>query len=233
MMAHTTPNRRYDLLIFDWDGTLMDSVGQIVLAMQRAFQDMGLPERSPEQLRDLIGLGLNDVVNRLFPGVDPQRLRSWLSAYRQRYFSSASRALLFPTVRDTLTELQHDGYELTVATGKGRRGLEEALAHTGIGPFFSYTRCADESVPKPAPDMVDEILLRTATLAERALVVGDTEYDMLMARAAGVAAVGVSCGVHQADRLRASGAGAVLTSVAALPAWLAEQADTRTAAQPS
>lgn len=233
MIEPTTPKRRYDLLIFDWDGTLMDSVGQIVSAMQRAIQDIGLPERSPEQLRDLIGLGLNDTVNRLFPGVDPQRLRSWLSAYRKRYFSPASRALLFAAVDDTLAELQYAGYELTVATGKGRRGLDEALNHTGIGAYFSCTRCADQSMPKPAPDMVDEILLRTATLPERALVIGDTEYDMAMARAAGVAAVGVACGVHDAQRLHASGAEAVLTSVAALPTWLAEQVEVSAAPEAS
>lgn len=227
MTAQTTLERPYDLLIFDWDGTLMDSVGQIVSAMQRAIQDIGLPERSPEQLRDLIGLGLNDTVNRLFPGVDPQRLRNWLSAYRQRYFSPASHAQLFPAVEAALNRLQQDGYELTVATGKGRRGLAEALDNTGIEAMFSHTRCADESVPKPAPDMVEDILLRTATLPERALVIGDTEYDMVMARAAGVAAVGVGCGVHRPARLRAHGAQTVLTSAAALPAWLAEQAASR------
>src|SRR5699024_3849790 len=215
--------RHYDLLIFDWDGTLMDSAGQIVAAMQRAIQDAGLPERSPEQLRDLIGLGLNDVVGRLFPHIDPQRVRSWLSAYRRRYFSPASRAQLFAGTQQALDQLLAQGYELAVATGKGRRGLDEALAHSGIGGRFACTRCADESAPKPAPDMVDDVLLRTATLAERALVIGDTTYDMGMARAAGVDAVGVACGVHDAGRLHAGGARTVLTSVAALPDWLAQQ----------
>lgn len=219
-------DRRYDLLIFDWDGTLMDSASEIVATMQKAIQETGLPERSPDQLRDLIGLGLEETIDHLFPQLDPKRVRDWLSQYRQRYLSPSSRAPLFEAVQVTLEQLLASGYELAVATGKGRRGLDRALARTATARYFSCTRCADEAVSKPAPDLVDDILLRTATLPDRALVIGDTEYDMLMARNAGVDALGVSCGVHDAARLRATGACAILVSVVELPAWLAQAADT-------
>lgn len=226
MMAPTSPQRRYDLLIFDWDGTLMDSAGEIVSSMQKAIQDTGLPERSPDQLRDLIGLGLNETLEHLFPNLDPERVRNLLSSYRQRYASPSSRASLFEPVRDVLEQLTREGYELAVATGKSRRGLDRAMARTATDRFFGCSRCADEAVSKPAPDLVDDILLRTATAAERALVIGDTEYDMAMARGAGVDALGVRCGVHDAARLRAAGACTVLASVAELPDWLAPAPDT-------
>src|SRR5699024_333999 len=211
--AMTTAMRRYDLLIFDWDGTLMDSAGEIVAAMQEAIRDIGLPARSDDQLRDLIGLGLHDSVARLFPDLAPEQVSRWLLAYRQRYTAPHRQSLLFEPVRDTLAQLARDGHDMAVATGKSRRGLDRVLAQVDIGDYFRCTRCADETRPKPAPDMVEDILLRTATQPARALVVGDTEYDMVMARDAGVDAVGVACGVHDAGRLHAAGALTVLDSV--------------------
>lgn len=211
---------RYELLVFDWDGTLMDSAGEIVGSMQQAIQDIGLPERTPAQMRELIGLGLNDVLARLFPDLDTRKVRARLDAYRQRYGMQRSQAQLFPSVIATLDTLRARGHTLAVATGKSRRGLDDALALSGTRDYFAVTRCADESVPKPSPAMLEDILLRTATLTEAALMVGDTEYDMAMARAAGVDAIGVSWGVHDARRLKRAGAMDVLETVEALPAWL-------------
>ena len=211
----------YELLVFDWDGTLMDSANEIVTAMQQAIQHIGLPERSPQRLRELIGLGLDDVVARLFPELDTVRVRTWLHEYRMRYGISRSRAVLFEPVMSTLESLGDQGFTLAVATGKSRRGLDTALDATGTGHLFRVTRCADESAPKPAPAMLEDILLRTATLPERALMIGDTEYDVAMARAAGVDALGVAWGVHDAQRLRTAGALDVLEDVAQLPGWLA------------
>jgi phosphoglycolate phosphatase len=211
----------YELLVFDWDGTLMDSASEIVAAMQNAIQDIGLPERTPEQMRQLIGLGINDVLARLFPELDTQRVRARLEAYRARYGMRRSNAQLFPPVRQALETLKDQGFDMAVATGKSRRGLDAAMADTGTRDFFIWTRCADESTPKPAPDLLEDILLRSATLPEKALMIGDTEYDIAMARAAGVDAIGVSCGVHDSARLQRAGALEVLDSVAALPDWLA------------
>lgn len=211
-----------ELIIFDWDGTLMDSAGEIVRALQFAIQQAGLPERSPQQLRSLIGLGMRDVLARLFPDRDPDRVRGQIAAKRAGHDDAAAGAPLFPGVRDTLDQLLADGHVLTVATGKSRHGLDQVMALTDTHDCFRQTRCADEATPKPAPAMVEDLLLRTATEPARALMVGDTEYDIAMARAAGVDAVGVACGVHDEKRLWAAGARAVVTDAAALPDWLSE-----------
>jgi phosphoglycolate phosphatase len=216
--------KHYQLLIFDWDGTLVDSAGEIVGTMQQAIQDLGLPERTPAQIRELIGLGFHDVLARLFPDLETWRVRVRLAHYRSRYAAPRSPAGLFVSVEETLATLVARGFDLAVATGKSRRGLDSALARTGTADYFKITRCADESVPKPAPDLIQDILLRTATPPANALMIGDTEYDMAMARAAGVDALGVRCGVHNVDRLRAAGAMDVLDSVALLPDWLARKA---------
>jgi phosphoglycolate phosphatase len=213
--------KQYELLVFDWDGTLMDSAGEIVSAMQNAIQELGLPERSPDRMRELIGLGLDDVLARLFPELDTQRVRARLHAYRARYGMQRSKAVLFPPVLDALDTLKAQGFAMAVATGKSRRGLDAAMRSTGTESYFRWTRCADECTPKPAPDMMENILLRSATLPEHALMIGDTEYDVAMARAAGVDAIGVGCGVHDAKRLRRAGAIEVLDSVQTLPDWLA------------
>ncbi len=198
----------------------MDSASEIVGAMQLAIQRAGLPERSPSQLRSLIGLGIRDVLMRLFPDRDPDRVHAQIASQRADRDDAAAHAALFPGVRDTLEQLRASGYELAVATGKSRRGLDQVLALTGTRDYFSHTRCADESAAKPAPDMIEDLLLRNATECEDALVIGDTEYDMRMAGAAGVKALGVTCGVHDAEHLRAAGAHDLIANVAALPNWL-------------
>lgn len=212
--------RKYDLLVFDWDGTLMDSAAEIVSAMQAAIAETGLPKREDWQMRELIGLGMNEVLDRLFPELERDHVVALLAAYRQRYGMPGSSAGLFAGAFDTLDALHQQGYTLAVATGKSRRGLDMAMAQTGVSHYFPFSRCADESASKPAPDMLEDILLRSATEPERALMIGDTEYDLLMAQNAGVAAIGVACGVHDAGRLNAAGPLAVLEDVRALPAWL-------------
>lgn len=212
--------RPFELIVFDWDGTLMDSAAEIVTAMQRAIQDIGLPERDGDRMRELIGLGLNDVLSRLFPELDTIRVRELLTAYRRRYTAPGGESRPFVGAPEALRALHDAGYQLAIATGKSRRGLDRNLAETGLGACFAYSRCADESTPKPAPDMLEDLLLRSATLPEDTLMVGDTEYDMVMAMGAQVPAVGVACGVHDAGRLLQSGARTVLPDVAALPAWL-------------
>lgn len=211
---------RFDLVVFDWDGTIMDSAGEIVGAMQQAIADLNLPERPPEAMRELIGLGIDDVLERLFPELETQQVRALLASYRSRYSVPGIGSNVFPGVRETLTALRASGVTLAVATGKSRRGLDRGFAETGLGHFFRVSRCADETVPKPAPDMLEEILLRTATEPGRALMVGDTEFDVAMAAAAGVPAVGVACGVHEPGRLYGAGAVTVLEDVRALPGWL-------------
>ena len=213
----------YSLIVFDWDGTLMDSAAGIVGAMQAAAAEIGLPDRSAEQMRELIGLGMDEVLARLYPDMDVDHVRALLAAYRKQYGTPGQAGQLFPGVAETLVGLRRQGFELAVATGKSRHGLDRAMASTGVAELFAYSRCADESASKPAPDMLEDILLRAATPPEQVLMVGDTEYDMAMASSIGVMAVGVDCGVHDIQRMLDAGAHSVLDDVRGLPAWLRER----------
>jgi phosphoglycolate phosphatase len=218
--------RTYDLVVFDWDGTLMDSAGHIVAAMQHAIRGLGLPRRSDEQLRELIGLGLNDAFARLFPELNTEATLRLLSQYRQHFLNPpVPEATLFAGVRETLQQLRDAGYALAVATGKSRRGLDRALQETGLEPLFRASRCADECASKPDPQMLEEILWECAVAPSRALMVGDTEYDMAMARSLGVTALGVAWGVHAPGRLAEAGAHVILPAVPDLPGWLSSRAE--------
>jgi phosphoglycolate phosphatase len=213
--------RRYDVIILDWDGTLMNSAPRIVAAMQAAIAGTGLPARSDEQIRELIGLGLDDALGRLFPGLDLESARAALAQYRQRFLAPPAEAVsLFPGVETALQQLDASGYRLAIATGKSRRGLDRELNETGLARLFGVSRCADECASKPDPQMLEEILWETGIAPERALMVGDTEYDISMAKAARIAGLGVACGVHSPGRLMAAGAHQVLSGVSELPDWL-------------
>ncbi|HEX7381189.1 MAG TPA: HAD-IA family hydrolase [Nevskiaceae bacterium] len=216
---------RWSLLIFDWDGTLADSQRVIVEGMQEAIAALHLPTRTDAQIADLIGLGAGDGLSRLWPELDSGDVMRRLAAWRGHAPQRAAQAPLIEGVLTSLGRLHARGYQLAVATGKTRRGLAAALmVQDALARLFTWTRCADESRAKPDPAMVLDLLEASALPAERALVIGDTEYDVEMARGAGVAAVGVASGSHDAGRLRAAGALSVLSSVAALPGWLAARA---------
>lgn len=216
--------RPYQLLIFDWDGTLMDSVGQIVTVMQDAIVQMGLPQKSDREVSEVIGLGLSEALMALFPGYTLDDLMGIFDRYRAQYnqpnFQSSE---LFDGVRETLADLSGMGYALAVATGKSRKGLDRVLAETGLEPFFVATRCADETVSKPDPLMLYQILEETGFSAEQAVMIGDTEFDLAMAATANITPVGVSCGVHDDARMKKSGAVDILPMVRDLPEWLANQ----------
>lgn len=213
----------YELIIFDWDGTLMDSVSHIVGNMLEAIDALGLPPREPEQISELIGLGLQDAFSRLFPDLDPQATIDLLTRYRSNFSKvKQDSSMLFDGVSETLTDLHAAGYTLAVATGKSRAGLDRALRDSGISDLFSITRCADEAADKPDPKMLFDILAHTQFSAEKTLMVGDTEYDIHMANNAKMHGIAVDCGVHSTQRLQTAGAVAVLPDVAALPHWLAQ-----------
>ncbi len=210
-----------ELIVFDWDGTLMDSEGRIVACLRQAALDLGREAPPPERAREVIGLGLHQAVTRLFPDADEKEVQRLADAYRRRFLGDElAPSELFPGARELLEELAEAGYLLAVATGKSRRGLERELARTGLGPLFCATRCADETFSKPHPQMLLEILDHTGQEPEAALVVGDTEFDMQMAANARVPAVGVAHGVHPPGRLRAAGALAVFERLSELPQWL-------------
>jgi phosphoglycolate phosphatase len=218
-------NRPYELIVFDWDGTLMDSAGRIVTCMQRAAADLAIAVPAPALVREIIGLGLAEAMARLFPDLalaDHDRL---VEAYRGHWLGSELPASpLFPGAAELVGDLHRRGLRLAVATGKSRRGLDSALAETGMDAWFPITRCADETFSKPHPQMLLEILTDWDTHPSAALVVGDTEYDMQMAASAGVAAVGVAHGVHAAERLLAHGALHCFDDLTQLARWLEGQA---------
>ena len=227
--AMSTAPRPYDLLIFDWDGTLSDSAQQIVDAMQGAIAALALPPRDDQKIRELIGLSLTDGMRILFPELDQVALHALLDGYRRQWLSptggGAAEAPLFAGAEQALNNLRDAGYVMAVATGKSRVGLERSFRKlTGIKSLFAVTKTADKTASKPDPLMLREILAELDVPAERALMIGDTEYDAAMARAIGMPALGVACGVHDAARIRMAGALAVIKSVKDLPVWLAARA---------
>ncbi|MBK1643992.1 HAD family hydrolase [Thiocapsa imhoffii] len=211
----------FDLIVFDWDGTLMDSEARIVNCLQAAFRDLGLSPPAREVARQVIGLGLEEAILRLLPRGDAATRGALETGYR-RYFLEvdATPAALFPGARETLETLAARGYRLAVATGKGRHGLAQALAETGLGPLFQATRCADETRSKPHPQMLLELMDELGAAAAATLMIGDTEYDLQMAMSARTKALAVSYGVHPVARLMAQGPLACLDDLRVLPDWL-------------
>jgi phosphoglycolate phosphatase len=209
------------LLVFDWDGTLMDSEARIVASASAAITDLGLPARTPEAIRDIIGLGLPEAMEALFPGLSPQGYAHLIDRYREHFLAADGTPMpLFPAVPETLERLRGEGYVLAVATGKSRRGLERALEETGLGNLFAATRCADESRSKPHPQMLLEVMVEVGIGSSETLMIGDSEYDLQMAIEAGVAAVGVGYGVKGCERLLGYRPLACFETIAELPPWL-------------
>ena len=213
---------RYQLLIFDWDGTLADSAAQIVSAMQAAISGLKLPPRTDESIRELIGLGLNEALQRLYPEIELEGLKKLLQGYRAQWLSEgAGEAPLFKGALESVQILQAQGHRIAIATGKSRRGLRRSLEHHAeLNRLVSSSRCADETASKPNPLMLTELLEHEELKPAEALMIGDTEYDMEMARSIGMPALGVTCGVHQPARLLTAGAVALIEHVGSLPAWL-------------
>ncbi len=210
------------LIVFDWDGTLMDSETQIVHSLLNAIADLGVASRNADQCRDIIGLGLREAIQALYPGENEAFTARFVERYRHHWFASAQDSDLFPGARETLEVLHEAGFTLAVATGKGRVGLDRVLQHTRMHALFATTRCADESRSKPHPQMLEEILRQLRIEPAQALMVGDTEYDMRMARQAGVHPVAVSYGVHERQRLARFDPLVCLDNISELIDWLAE-----------
>jgi phosphoglycolate phosphatase len=211
----------FDLIVFDWDGTLLDSAAAIVHAIQSACVDIGVTVPDASTARSVIGLGLVDALARAVPDLPASRHPELAGRYRYHYLARDHELVLFDGVQALLAKLQSRGHTLAVATGKSRAGLDRALGHTGIGRFFAATRCADESVSKPAPDMVLELMDELSFEPSRTLVIGDTTHDLLMARHAGCGSVAVTYGAHPLDELLGARPLTHCASVGELDAWLA------------
>ena len=209
----------FELVVFDWDGTLMDSEAYIVACMQRAVGDLQLPPVSHDSVRNIIGLGLREALLALLPGQDDALYQTLVDRYRY-HFLADDPCEPFVGAEQVLSSLHAQGYMMAVATGKGRRGLDRVLESTGFGRFFIETRCADETRSKPHPQMLHEIMDVLGIMPEQTLMVGDTEYDLQMAQAAGAASLAVDYGVHERERLLQCNPLECLSAITELPDWL-------------
>jgi phosphoglycolate phosphatase len=194
---------RFDLIIFDWDGTLINSIDWITHCLQNAAAQCNCPIPESQAAKDVIGLSINKAMQALFPDADEQTQKQLLECYSQKYSSKQiTRDDLFPGVYPMLVQLKAAGYQLAVATGKTRAGLRRALQATETEDLFGITRCADETASKPDPRMLREIIKHTNAANERTLMVGDSIHDLQMALNAHISAIAVSCGAHSEEFLQ-------------------------------
>ena len=216
--------RQFQLLVFDWDGTVIDSAGLIVSSIQRACEDLQLPVPSARDSSYVIGLGMQDSMRHLLPDLAERDYPPFMERYRHHFLGRDHEAPLFDGIEPLLAELEHAGHWLAVATGKSRIGLQRSFEQTGIGKRFHTSGCADESFSKPNPAMLLQVMDALGASPENTLMIGDTSHDLLMAQNAGVAAVAVTYGAHDGAELRALNPLACVDSVAALRAWLTQHA---------
>jgi phosphoglycolate phosphatase len=195
-------NKAFQLLVFDWDGTLINSIERIVDSLQHASREVCAIELNEIKARAVIGLGLREAIEQLHPHLDTPAIEAVVASYRQNFlFDSKVPEVLFDGVEDLLQRLVADNYTLAIATGKSRVGLDRAMAEHQLGNYFATTRCADETRSKPHPEMLHSILDELDTRADMAVMIGDSEHDMRMAGNAGVDAIAVTQGVEQAESL--------------------------------
>ncbi|MES2755835.1 MAG: HAD-IIIA family hydrolase [Pseudomonadota bacterium] len=216
--------KQFDLIVFDWDGTLMDSTSTIVTSIQSAARDLGLPIPRDEEASHVIGLGLHEAMQAVMPNIEPSMYPKMVERYRYHFLTKDPELVLFDGVRDMLTELSQQGYFLAVATGKSRVGLNRALNAVGLLSLFDATRCADETFSKPHPAMLQELTRELGQDLKRTVMIGDTTHDLLMANNAGAGAVAVEYGAHPVDQLQACRPLYSAQTVAQLHQWLGENA---------
>ncbi len=212
--------RRFDLIAFDWDGTLSDSTAMIARCIQDACRDVGAAVPTLAQASYVIGLGLRDALAHAAPDVPSERYPELAQAYRRHYLARQEDLSLFEGSVQMLRDLKLRNHWLAVATGKTRRGLDDALRHAELAGVFDTSRTADETASKPDPLMLHELMMELDVPPERVLMVGDTTHDLLMAANAGVASVGVSFGAHDHAAFEAHAPLYVAHSTAQLHQWL-------------
>ena len=214
---------KYPLIVFDWDGTIIDSHSAIIECMQEASRDLGLPVPERERAGHVIGLGLHDTMKIVAPNLPAQRYPEFIAMYRKHFLAREDAMQLFPGMQALISSLS-TRHRLAIATGKSRKGLERALTASGIRECFTASRCADETTPKPHPAMLVELMQQLQVQAEGVLMIGDTSHDMEMARAAGVHGLAVTYGAHSEHELRSCGPRGCVSSVQALGEWLTQNA---------
>jgi phosphoglycolate phosphatase len=213
--------RKFDLVVFDWDGTLMDSTALIVASIQAACAEVGVAVPSREAAAHVIGLSLADAMLTIAPGVNEETCQKLVNSYRVHYLARDHELVLFDGAIDALEDLRARGYQLAVATGKARRGLSRVLEQSGLGRLFDATRCADESFSKPHPAMLLELMEELFVEPGRTIMIGDTTHDLQMARNAGTASLAMTYGAHPEDQLENEQPLAMFDSMAELKEWFA------------
>ncbi|HWU98599.1 MAG TPA: HAD-IA family hydrolase [Oxalicibacterium sp.] len=216
--------KQFDFIVFDWDGTLMDSTATIVHCIQAAARDLGLPVPDERAAAHVIGLSLQSAMEVAIPGVDPKYYPRIIERYRYHYLNQDGGLTLFDGVTEMLDDLVQQGYLLGVATGKSRVGLDRALKTSGLASRFDATRCADQTFSKPHPAMLQELTQELGQDMQRTVMIGDTTHDLLLAQNAGAAGIAVHYGAHTPDDLQALNPLFAANSVPELHAWLNENA---------
>lgn len=212
--------KKFDLLVFDWDGTLADSANVIVCSIQDAARDLGLNEPTNEEARHVIGLGLSEAIEYLFPDLPLQKHRLISDRYRYHYLAHHQEISLYDGVVEIIKTLHADNFLLAVATGKSRAGLNRAFISSGLGSYFHASRCADETFSKPHPAMLLELIEQLSVKTERTLMIGDTSHDLQMAINARVYGLGVTYGAHPREKLESLVPLACVENVISLRSWL-------------
>lgn len=216
--------RNYKLLVFDWDGTLMDSQARIVNCLAASMEDIDLSPHPEAQLKDVIGLGLREATEKLLPDQTLEQHGRFIERYRHHYMvANDTPSQLFEGAREMLQHLLDEEYFLAVATGKARRGLDRVLEEVGMQGVFHVTRCADETRSKPHPQMLQEVMDVVGVWSNETLMVGDTEYDLMMAQAAGCDGMAVSYGVHEVERLMACQPVGCIDNINEFHPWLSDR----------
>ncbi len=211
----------YELIIFDWDGTLMDSSARIVSSLRHAAKDVDLPVPTTRQARNIIGLNMEDCLQQLFGEISTQQAARYIDQYRYHFYHPEAHEMpFFDGVMEGLQQLDQENKMLAVATGKGRRGLAPLLSDYQLEELFIITRCADEAFGKPHPQMLYDILDYTGQDVGKAVMIGDTSYDLQMAGNAGMASVAVDYGMHPATELAKHNPVAMFSNFSALIKWL-------------
>ena len=209
----------YRLLVFDWDGTIIDSASAIVDCICEAARDTGIEVPTRERAAHTIGLGLHDALRFAVPDLPAERTADFVAHYRKHFLACQDSMRLFDGMRELLSELSKS-HLLAIATGKSRRGLDRALEAVNLQGYFTASRCADETNPKPHPAMLLELMDQLSLSNRETLMIGDTSHDLEMARAAGVDALAVTYGAHPEAGLRACGPLGCFSSVNELNQWL-------------
>lgn len=216
--------KQFDLIVWDWDGTLADSTSMITNAVVKAAEQVGLPAITSQAASNIIGLGLHEAIYALYGDIPAEKAQALATQYKANYYAGESEIPLFTGAIETILALNKHGIKLAVATGKGRRGLDLALEHCGLGQYFHATRTVDECFSKPHPQMLDELMEHLGTLPERTLMIGDTSYDLHMAQNAGVSSVGVTYGAQPAELWQHLNPIRQFNDFASLSKWLLEEA---------